>query len=409
MAVSNGTVALVGGQLVFTPGANFNGTAPAFSYTVTSGGATETANVTVTVNAVNDAPVNGVPGAQTTAEDTVRVFSTANGNAITVADVDGDVLTTTITVTNGNLAAVAFTGATISGNGTGTVTISGTAAAINGALNGLSYAPTADYNGPATLTVATSDGTVTDTDSVAITITPVVDITADSATTNEDTPVTINVLGNDSFEAGTPTITAVNGTAITSGGPAVAVTNGTVTLVGGQLVFTPAANFNGIAPAFSYTVTSGGVTETASVTVTVNAVNDAPANSVPGAQTTAEDSPRLFSVANGNAITVADVDGDVLTTTITVTNGNLAAVAFTGATISGNGTGTVTVTGTAAAINGALNGLSYTPTADYNGPATLTVATSDGTVTDTDSVAITITPVVDITADSATTNEDTAV
>ncbi|MBK8385175.1 MAG: hypothetical protein IPL11_05695 [Candidatus Accumulibacter sp.] len=53
------------------------------------------------------------------------------------------------------------------------------------------------------------------------------------------------------------------------------------------------------------------------------------------------------------------------------------------------------------------------PTADYNTgtpatPINLTVATSDGTVTDTDTVAITVTPVADIVADSVTTAEDTA-
>ncbi|WP_416221523.1 Ig-like domain-containing protein [Rhodoferax sp.] len=54
VAVSNGSVALVGGQLVFTPATNFNGSVPTFTYTVTSGGVTETANVNVTVTAVND-------------------------------------------------------------------------------------------------------------------------------------------------------------------------------------------------------------------------------------------------------------------------------------------------------------------------------------------------------------------
>src|SRR6185503_19909266 len=60
---------------------------------VANGGvATSTAQTfTITVNApapVNQAPVNSVPGAQTTPGNTARVFSTANGNAISVADVD---------------------------------------------------------------------------------------------------------------------------------------------------------------------------------------------------------------------------------------------------------------------------------------------------------------------------------
>jgi VCBS repeat-containing protein len=268
---AHGTLTLnANGSFTYVPTANYNG-ADSYTYTVSDGhGGTATATVNLTVTPVNDAPTITVPGAQTTNEDVARVFSSANGNAITVADVDGGTLTTTILIGNGTLLAVAFAGATISNNGTGTVTISGTAAAINGALNGLSYIPTADYNGSATLTVATSDGVApVVTSTVGITATAVADIANDTVTTAEDTPVIINVNANDSFENAGHTVTAINGTAIVDGGAAVAVTNGSVALVGGQLVFTPTANFSGTVPTFTYTVSSGGVTETANVNVTV--------------------------------------------------------------------------------------------------------------------------------------------
>ena len=108
------------------------------------------------------------------------VFSTANGNAITVADVDGGSLTTTVAVTNGTFTLGSTAGVTVTGNGTGSVTLSGTAAAINAALAGASYTSTPDYNGPAQLTVTTSDlgntgsgGTLTDVDTVTLAITAV--------------------------------------------------------------------------------------------------------------------------------------------------------------------------------------------------------------------------------------------
>ncbi|RYY54702.1 MAG: tandem-95 repeat protein, partial [Comamonadaceae bacterium] len=328
--------------------------------------------------------------------------TTFTGGTSGAGSEDAGPITGTLTVSDADgIPANAF--AVTGGAAHGTAT-------IDPATGAWTYTPNADYNGPDSFTVrfTDSDGN-TATQVIAVAVAPVADIAADAVTTNEDTAVTIDVLGNDSFEDAGRTITAVNGTAITDGGAAVAVTNGTVALVGGQLVFTPAANFNGVVPAFSYTVTSGGLTETANVTVTVNAVNDAPVNSVPGAQGTLEDTAQVFSTANGNAITVADLDGGTLTTTITVTNGSLTALTFAGATITGNGSGTVTITGTAAAINGALDGLSYAPAADYNGGATLTVATSDGTVTDTDTIAITVTPVVDIADNAVTTNEDTAI
>ncbi|MDP2034757.1 MAG: tandem-95 repeat protein [Polaromonas sp.] len=284
---------------------------------------------TIDVVAVNDTPVNTVPGAQTMAEDSTRVFSTGNGNAITIADTDSTSFTTTVSVTSGTLTALAFAGATITNNGSGSVTISGTAAAINGALNGLVYTSTADYHGTATLTVATSDGTSTDTDTVTLTVTPVVDITADAVTTLEDNAVTINVLGNDTFENAGRVVTAVNGSAIIDGGPAVGVTNGSVALVGGQLVFTPQANFNGAVPTFTYTVTSGGATETANVNVTVTSVNDAPTLTATAANPAFTEGAGL---AQGAAVSV-----------------------FSGATISAIEAGE-TITGLTFTVSGLLNG-----------------------------------------------------
>jgi hypothetical protein len=52
----------------------------------------------------------------------------------------------------------------------------------------------------------------------------------------------------------------------------------------------------------------------------------------------------------------------------------------------------VTIAGTAAQINAVLAGLAYTGNLNFNGGDTLTVATSDGTTTDTDTIAITVTP-----------------
>ncbi|KNZ31847.1 MAG: hypothetical protein AD742_15315 [Methylibium sp. NZG] len=413
VAVANGSVTLnAGGQLVFAPVANYNGPA-SFTYTVSSGGVTETANVDVTVTPVNDGPVTRAPGAQTTDEDAPLVFSTANGNAITVADVDGGTLTTTVAVTNGSLAlgstALATPGVAVVGNGTGSVQITGTAAAINAALNGTTFIGTADRHGSATLTVTTNDGLASDVASVALTIAAVTDIASDSATVDEDGSVAIAVLSNDTFEGAGRVISAVDGQPITAGGSAVAVANGTVTLnASGQLVFAPTADYNGPA-SFTYTVTSGGVTETATVNITVAPVNDGPVNRTPGAQSAAEDAPLVFSAANGNSITVADVDAGSLTTTVAVTHGTLTLGSTAGVTVVGNGTGSVQITGNAAAINAALNGTAFNGTADRHGSATVTVTTSDGAATDIDTVALTITAINDIVNDSATVAEDGSV
>ncbi|WP_165483205.1 cadherin-like domain-containing protein, partial [Legionella quateirensis] len=213
---ANGTVLLnANGTLSFTPAANYNGST-SFTYTVTSGGVTETATVNLTVNPVNDAPINSVPGAQTTNEDTAQVFSSANGNAISLTDIDSASVTTTVSVSHGTLTlsaaavdAAAAAGVTISNNGTGNLTLVGAPNNINTVLNGLSYHPIADYNGADNLTIVTSDGALSDTDNIAITVTPVVDIANDVIILNEDTVANYDVNNNDTFENAGHTITAI--------------------------------------------------------------------------------------------------------------------------------------------------------------------------------------------------------
>ena len=140
---------------------------------VSDGTAVTTATTTLDITAGNDAPINTVPGAQTVAEDTILPIA-----GVSVADIDSSALsiassalTTTLSVANGILNVTAGPGVT--GNGTASVTIAGTAAQINTALAGLAYAGNPNFNGADTLTVATSDATSTDTDTIAITVTPV--------------------------------------------------------------------------------------------------------------------------------------------------------------------------------------------------------------------------------------------
>ncbi|MBV9929944.1 MAG: tandem-95 repeat protein [Alphaproteobacteria bacterium] len=171
--------------------------------TVVGGNNLANGSVTVNIAAVNDAPVNGVPGGQTLNEDATKTFSSANSNAITVSDVDvgGGNLTTTVSVLHGSLTLGSTSNVSVTGNGSGSVQVTGTAANINAALNGLVYAPTANFNGSDTLTVLTSDngntgsgGAQSDTDAIALTVTAVNDaptVTNPNATApaiNEDSP-----------------------------------------------------------------------------------------------------------------------------------------------------------------------------------------------------------------------------
>ena len=77
-----------------------------------------------------------------------------------------------LTVTHGSLIPNAPYG----GANGATVTLSGTTANVNAMLQGLQYLPSANYNGPDSLSIVTTDnaGNVTSSN-IAVTVTPVVD------------------------------------------------------------------------------------------------------------------------------------------------------------------------------------------------------------------------------------------
>src|SRR5262249_22614274 len=139
---------------------DFNG-ADTLTVVTSDGSLSDTDTVAITVNPVNDPPVNTVPGAQSVNEDTTLAIA-----GVSVSDVDSPTLTTTLAVAKGTLTVTAG-GASVGGNGSGTVTISGTQPQVNGALATLSYLGNLNFNGADTLTVSTSDGSLTDTDTVA--------------------------------------------------------------------------------------------------------------------------------------------------------------------------------------------------------------------------------------------------
>ena len=155
-----------------------------------------------------------------------------------------------------------------------------------------------------------------------------------------------------------------------------------ITGTGTGLTYTPAANFAGT-NTFTYTITdAAGLTDTATVTVTVTNLNDAP-TAEDGAGTVAEDSTNV--PVNLTTLT-DDVDGDALTYTITTPLAN----------------GTLTPTGTPGIYT-------YTPNANFTGPDSFTYTVSDGILTDTGTVTVTVTPVNDApnaVDDTATVLED---
>ncbi|QDG52215.1 tandem-95 repeat protein [Persicimonas caeni] len=144
----------------------------------------------------------------------------------------------------------------------------------------------------------------------------------DAVSTDEDQPVAIDVLGNDTDADGDTIGLDSVGTP----------SNGTTSVNAGMVTYTPAADFNGT-DSFSYTVSDGnGGTATGTVTVTVNPVNDAP--SFTSTPVTAVDEDQDYSYA----ITASDIDaGDSLSIGATTLPGWLS--------VQDNQDGTATLSG----------------------------------------------------------------
>ena len=347
-SAANGTVVIrPDGTIDYTPNANFNGT-DTITYTISDGnGGTSTATVTVTVSAQNDAPV-AVNDATSTDEDTpVTISILANDS-----DLDGNLLTVTLATSPDGTVVI---------NPNGTIT----------------FTPMPNFNGVATISYTISDGQGGfDTAIVEVIVRPVNDPPValnDTATTPEDTPVTVAVLANDSDVDSDPlTVT----TATSRDGAVTINPDGTIT-------FTPNLNFNGVTT-ITYTISDGnGGTSTATVTLTVAPVNDVPVAN-PSSAVTNEDTPIILPVLANDT----DADGDPLTVT---------------AASAANGIVTILPDGT----------VRYTPNANFNGADTITYTISDGKGgTSTSTVTVTVNSVNDVPVavnDNATTPEDTPV
>jgi trimeric autotransporter adhesin len=128
--------------------------------------------------------------------------------------------------------------------------------------------------------------------------------------------------------------------------------------------------------------TGGERTGTGSTTVTITAVNDAPVLTLPGLQTTDIGTPLTLSAANGNPLTLGDIDaaGASLQLTLGTAHGTLTLASTAGLTFStGDGTADASLvfSGSAAALQTALDGLVFTPNGGHVGAATFSVLLDD--------------------------------
>lgn len=339
------------GSFTYTPAPNYSGP-DSFKYVVKDGTTptpltSNEATVSITVTAVNDAPVADPDGPYAAVEDTTLNVSAANGVLANDSDVDSPT----------------FTAVLLTQGSKGTVTL-----AANGSFQ---YVPNPNANGTDTFTYRATDGSAfSPPATVTIQIAPVDDApiaTNDSYSTPEDTtltrPAATGILANDQeFDGQSLTITKLSDP-----------THGilTLNLTDGSFTYVPDPDYFG-PDSFTYTVSDGtsAPSNVATVSINVTAVNDAPV-AVDDAYTTREDQT-LVVPAPGVRNNDRDVDGTVPTVSVVAdpAHGSL--------------------------VLSATGAFTYTPATDYFGPDSFTYKLNDGTAdSNVATVRLNVTPVQD--------------
>jgi hypothetical protein len=234
---SHGTLTGTGPTWTYTPAANYAGPDSAIVGAADSHGS-GTATISVTVTAVDDAPVAD-PDA----------VAAGHGAAVTIAQTmllanDSDVDSTALSVTG------------VGSPEHGTVALAG---------NDVVFTPDAGFDGVATFHYTVSDGTLTAEGSVSVSVAADQGAVADVATVAEgSTANSVDVLANDLNSSGTKRVASVTPPAhgVAAVGPD-----------GGSVTYTPAAGYcnqmpNTLPDTFTYSVAPGGDTAAVAVRVT---------------------------------------------------------------------------------------------------------------------------------------------
>jgi VCBS repeat-containing protein len=310
LSATNATVnANADGSFTVTPATNFNGQLQ-LGYVVSDGVASVNAGATLAIQAVNDAPV--LTGTATTLPNGTEDLSFVVTQQQLLAgwgDADGDSL---------QVVGLQADHAAVTANGDGSWSI----------------LPSADYNGPLTLSYNVSDGFAAGSASLSLVLAPVNDapvLTGSPAILpagTEDSTVTLTraqlLQGWSDAEGDALTITnlvASNGARVTAN-------------ANGTYYVTPAANWNGVLQ-LSYGVSDGTAATAANLSLSFTAANDLPwrtgtVYAIPGQ---VEDTP--FTLTAAQLLQGwTDADGDSL---------SIWTISTPGGLVTNNGDGTFTI------------------------------------------------------------------
>ncbi|ELP3328248.1 tandem-95 repeat protein [Vibrio alginolyticus] len=328
------------GAYTFAPNENFNGDVN-FSFDVSDGTDTVSANIDVSVTPVDDAPVSGNLAYSVDEDGSIRLSQEQLLSQ--ASDVEGDALTASNLSVDGN--------ATVTQNDDGSFTIT----------------PDADFNGDIDISFDISDGTNTVQATADLTVNPINDLPVpqdQQFSVEEDGTLIFTdadlLSGATDIEGDNLTVEGVS----YDGGDGILTDNGN-----GTYTFAPNENFNGDVN-FSFDVSDGTDTVSANIDVNVTPVDDAP---VSGNLAYSVDEDGSIRLSQEQLLSQAsDVEGDALTASNLSVDGN--------ATVTQNDDGSFTIT----------------PDADFNGDIDISFDISDGTNTVQATADLTVNPINDL-------------
>ena len=321
------------GDVVYTPNPDFFGS-DSFTYLASANGQSSVGTVNVTVLPVNDPPVIG---------DLSLSLDLGSESSLTFTE--SQLLASSSPGPANEMESLILSSVDSSSSQGGVISDLGG--------GDFTYTPPTAFSGTDTFTYTLEDTnqfplSATGTISINVSSSAVV-ANADSVSTDEDTPVSIDVLANDTGSITLSIITFDSTAAL-----------GSISQdAGGLLTYTPFADEFGT-DSFTYTVSDGITSDSTSVTVTILPVNDPPVFVSDPSFTTPEESISI----NGNA-TLNDSAGPA-NENDTVTISSVASSSSAGGT---------------ATLNGGV--ITYTPPQGFVGTDTLSYVISDeGGLTD---------------------------
>ena len=345
---------------------------------VSDGALTDTQAISVSVQPVND--------------NNPVITSDGGGATASVNVNENDTAVTTVTATDADLPAQTLTYSIAGG-------ADATFFTIDGNTGALTFLAAPDYEAPADansdnvyeVTVQVSDGALTDTQAISVSVQPVNDnnpvITSDgggataSVNVNEnDTAVTTVTATDADLPAQTLTYSIAGGA--DAAFFAIDVNTGALTFLAAPDYETPAdANGDNVYEV-TVEVSDGALTDTQAISVSVQPVND--------------NNPVITSDGGGATASVNVNENDTTVTTVTATDADLPAQTLTYAIAGGTDAAFFT-------IDGNTGALTFLAAPDYEAPADadsdnvyeVTVQVSDGALTDTQAISVSVQPVND--------------